>query len=147
MQTPLERRPTLAHGLIALALVACGGPTPLPAPAPLPLPADGPGADERTGRLVYEPIEPVKSVRAYLGDELRLATPTGELVLAPTEAVPREALIAAAGRDIALVCAMRPVPPPDPNTSYPVGPDGAPLARPEVCEVRALRVPTPASGR
>jgi hypothetical protein len=120
------------------AVTACGGSRALPL---VPARSQIPPAEVRVGMLVYEPIPPVKSVRAYLGDAFRLQTPSGELVLGPTEAVPEARLAAAAGKVVAVTCDLRPPVAPEPYESYPQGPDGRPLERPPVREVRVLEVP------
>ena len=108
-------------------------------------PPAAPGADVHIGRLVYDPMPPIKSVRAYLGDELRLEPEGGgePLVLAESAAVPREALISAAGGRVEIRCVMRAPAAPNPTESYPTGPDGQPMARPARCEVTSLRTLPP----
>jgi hypothetical protein len=127
------------HFIVALtpvALFACGGARDLPRP-----PQGGVPPEVRVGLLVHDPIPPVKSVRAYLGDAFRLQTAAGEVVLGPSAAVPAERLADAAGRVVSVLCDLRPPVPPGPHESFPQGPDGRPLERPPVCEVHALEIP------
>lgn len=126
--SPPTRAPAL---LAALACLACGGAAEAPSQAR--------GEDDHVGRIAYEPIEPVKSIHSYMGDEFRLVARGTSLVLTPTDAVPRDALIAAAGKTVSLRCTLRAPVAPSPMEQFPMGPDGRPLARPATCAVYEIR--------
>lgn len=136
---------------LALALVACQS-SPKPAPdAPEPAPevrspselapdadASASGEVTRSGVLVFDPIEPTKSVRSYLGDELRLEGDGEPIVLAASEAVSREALIALAGSRVTVRVLRHAPTVPSPDESYPTDMDGKPMPRPARWEVLAI---------
>jgi hypothetical protein len=90
------------------------------------------------GRLSYTELPRRKSVEAYLGVEFRLQTSNGEVVLASSETVTRDALVAAHGKDIKITCTMRAARVPEPYESYPTEMDGRPMKRPDTCVVSAL---------
>ncbi len=132
--------------VLASSLGACA-PKPSPATstptdveAPVE-PAPVAGAERITGTLVHDPIDyERKSVRAYLGDDLRLEGDGQTFVLDGSDAVSREALIAAAGKRVALHAVRKAATVPRPDEQYPMDMDGKPLARPDRWQVVRLEV-------
>lgn len=102
------------------------------------------GTVEQAGTLEYTPLPQTKSVAAYMGVEFTLhhTHDGGETVLEVSEAIPHETLEAAAGKKVRVTCTPQEATPPDPREAAPIGPDGAPLARPEKCVVQHLEVLT-----
>lgn len=96
----------------------------------------------RTGRIIYSPDAPaVKSVEAYLHEELQLSCDDGALIaLEASPSVSREQLIAAAGKSVSVRVIRHEAKAPDPNESYPVEADGSPMKRAARHEVLVLEV-------
>jgi hypothetical protein len=77
------------------------------------------------GKLRFQEIPPVKSVRAYDGVEFTLLTAEGEtLPLTPGASVPHERLRALDGKEVSLRVRLVEPPPPSPWEQAPLGPDG-----------------------
>ena len=94
-----------------------------------------------TGELVAREIDSsTKSVDAYLGEELVLVDGDQRWVLAPTDAVPRERLIALDGQRVVVVATLQAAPPPNPLEAHPIGPDGGPLPRADRWVVQQVEV-------
>lgn len=104
--------------------------------------APKPAGPARTleGRLAYRPIEPRKSVESYDGLDLFLVTATGEVPLGPGPGWPSDKLATFDKKDVRVRCTMMTPPPPRPDESYPMEPDGSPLARTPRCAVESLEV-------
>ncbi|MEZ4384128.1 MAG: hypothetical protein R3A79_22535 [Nannocystaceae bacterium] len=125
----------------APAAAADDGPASAAAEAPRSSPpeaAPGSAAITREGVLDYQELPRTKSVEAYMGVEFTLRGDGEETALAASEGVPREALVAHAGRRVRVTCTPREPTPADPRESAPTRPDGAPLERPAKCAVSAL---------
>jgi hypothetical protein len=77
-----------------------------------------------SGELLVQIVDPgVRSVEAYLGEELVLVDGDQRWVLAPTEAVTREQLIALGGRRVVIVATQQPATPPNPMEATPMNGD------------------------
>ena len=87
------------------------------------------------GKLSFEEIPPVKSMRAYEGVEFRLKTASGEELPLTPGAVTRERLIQLHGKEVTLKTRLQQPRKPSPMEQAPVGPGGEPLARPARHEV------------
>jgi hypothetical protein len=143
------RRHTLLVAVIAsYVLSACGSsqtggeppapPTPAPAVAAEPVepaePAAPPTAppteptptagESKEGTVVFEALEPIKSVRSYTGAELFLEANDERVVLRPTEKVTRDQLVTLAGKRVRVTVAWTEGHDPDPTSQAPMGPDG-----------------------
>lgn len=92
-----------------------------------------------SGKLTYTELPATKSVEAYLGVEFTLTTASGPVVLDSSDNVSHDALIALDGKTIEVQCSPRRPRPPSPDESYPMGPDGQPLARPTKCVVYSVQ--------
>lgn len=90
-----------------------------------------------TGTLKYEPLPATKSVRAYNGVEFTLDLGSEAVPLA-AGAITRETLVANKNKKVTVVCTMGTPQLPNPQEAHPVGPDGAPVARPAKCAVTSL---------
>jgi len=93
------------------------------------------------GTVTYKPVRRgVKSVAAYTGDELFLATDDGrKVVLQPSEAHSKESLGALDGARVEIEAEETEGTLPDPHESYPMGPDGQPIRRDAGFIVRSVR--------
>lgn len=123
--------------LLSLVTMACSSPT-------TPVAGDAPAATRTlVGTLVHDrAADGVKSVAAYLGAAFTLALADGDVVvLARSEVVDETRLRALAGARVTVTCTLERAAPPDPHESYPTGPDGEPLARPDRCRVTAIAAP------
>jgi hypothetical protein len=119
---------------------------PTPATPPASAPDGSAPADEaptaaaitREGVLEYKELPRTKSVAAYMGVEFTLRADDGETALAASQSVPHEQLVAHDGKRIRVTCTPREPTPANPMEPAPMGPDGAPLARPTKCAVTEL---------
>ncbi len=124
---------------LVLALAGCTSPKD-------DAPRDGPAATATesaekhlTGTLRYKALPQTMSVEAYLGVEFTLTDAEGaEHVLAPSDAVPHEALVARDGQRVTVTGEWFVPPPPDEGSAYPTDANGKPLARPGRYRVLAL---------
>ncbi|MCA9661542.1 MAG: hypothetical protein KC486_24595, partial [Myxococcales bacterium] len=96
------------------------------------------GTITREGVLEYQELPRTKSVAAYMGVEFTLRGDDAETVLAASDNVSHEQLVAHDGKRVRVTCTPREPQPPNPMESAPMGPDGAPLQRPTKCAVTEL---------
>ena len=73
-----------------------------------------------------------------MGVEFTLRGDDAETVLAASDNVSHEQLVAHDGKRVRVTCTPREPQPPNPMESAPMGPDGAPLQRPTKCAVTEL---------
>lgn len=92
------------------------------------------------GKLHFRPIEPRKSVEAYDGLDLFLVTTSGEVPLGPGPGWPSDKLARHDAQDVRVRCTMMTPPPPRSDESYPIEPDGRPMARTPRCAVASLEL-------
>ena len=96
-----------------------------------------------TGTLRYKALPQHHSEEAYMGVEFVLTDADGkEHILAPSDAVPHEALVARDGQRVLVTGKWFVPPPPPPGSAYPTDPSGNPLARPGRYRVLALAAAT-----
>ena len=121
--------------VLCFSLVGCPAPggedgPQAPAAKPTQEPKDT-AAKRLEGTLRYTELPRTKSTAAYMGVEFELVDAAGaEHVLAPSEAVTHDTLVAQNGKRIAITGTWFEPPAPDPMSSFPTGPDGKPLKRP-----------------
>lgn len=135
--SPGRSRSAARHPAPALALaLLCGcaaGEEP-PAAPPTRDAREAPlreGATRLAGRLTYRELPATRSVEAYLGVEFVLTDDAGrEHVLAPSDAVPHDALARRDGQRVEVSGEWYVPQPPPPGSEYPIDADGQPLARP-----------------
>ncbi len=101
-------------------------------------PAPASGLVTREGQLEYTELPRTKSVEAYMGVEFTLKGEGEPLVLAASETVSHDSLVARHGERVRVECTPKKPTPPDPNSSYPTDMDGKPLERPTKCVVSKL---------
>ena len=137
----MRRHIVLVAVIASYVLSACGSsqpggqpaveatPAPVAAAEPAatpsePTPAEPAAGESKEGMLVFEALEPVKSVRSYTGAELFLEANGERAVLRPTEAVTRQQLVDLAGKKVRVRVQWTEGHDPDPMASAPMGPDG-----------------------
>ncbi len=137
----MNRLLTVATVVLSLTLgAACGSSETKPDEAPAPTdPAAAPGEITVEGPLKYTELPRTKSVEAYMGVEFSVEVDGKRTVLAASEKVSREQLLALDGKRVKLHCAQQPASTPNPMESAPMGPDGKPLQRPAECKVSWLK--------
>jgi hypothetical protein len=116
-----------------------GSPGVLAVPGPTAGPAVTVASLERlTGTLRWNKGPATMTVQNFKQGEFSLETGTGSVTLVPTEAVLKAELERWAGKKVEVSGARRAAPAPRRDEQYPMGPDGAPLARDPLFEVRTI---------